>query len=86
MYRKLFFVLGFAIAAFALPQVLEHHARAELMQLAWCSSSGNAAPQSGLFAFHCIACPILVAGVSAMLISLVMPVRRFGLRVKEARL
>ena len=76
MHRLIPFVLGLAVAAAALPQVLAHHARAELMQLAWCGPAGSSAPgTSALFGMHCAACPLLVAALAVMLLSLALPSR-----------
>ena len=72
MYRLFIFLTGLAVSAAALPQVLSHHARAELMQLAWCSSTGNSAPDAGFFGMHCAACPVLFAGILAMLVSVLL--------------
>lgn len=66
MIRLGVFFLGLGIALLAWPQVQLHHARAELMQLAWCSSGGSAAPGTSFFAMHCVWCPAFLAGVAAM--------------------
>ena len=76
MHRFVPFMLGLIAAAIALPQVLSHHARAELMQLAWCGPAGSAAPgASPLFGMHCAACPLLVSALAVMLLSLALPSR-----------
>ncbi|MEM5517593.1 hypothetical protein WNY37_11580 [Henriciella sp. AS95] len=69
MLKIFVFVVGAAIVAISLPQVLAHHARAELMQLAWCSSSGQGAPANSLFQMHCIACPTFLIGAAAMVLA-----------------
>jgi|AP82_1055514.scaffolds.fasta_scaffold372662_1 hypothetical protein len=69
MYRLAVFATGLAIAALALPTVLEHHAHAELLQSAWCLSDGRDAPAAALFSWHCPACPALVAGLALMALS-----------------
>lgn len=69
MIRLAAFFLGLGLALAAWPQVQLHHVRAELMQLAWCSSGSSAAPGSALFSVHCIWCPALLAGVASMVAS-----------------
>lgn len=69
MYRLAVFMTGLAVAALALPTVLDHHARAELLQSAWCLSGGRDAPGVALLDWHCPACPALVAGLALMALS-----------------
>ncbi|WP_084421345.1 hypothetical protein [Henriciella litoralis] len=78
MYRVIIFLVGLAVTALALPIVLTHHERAELMALAWCSSSGSGAPQTGLFGAHCAACPALILGLGTMLAAWFVPLRAFA--------
>jgi hypothetical protein len=70
MTRTFLFLSGFAIAWFALPAALDHHARAEFMQLAWCTTSGEAFSGSVL---HCPACPALLLGAAMMLLGVFLP-------------
>ena len=70
MTRTFLFLSGFALAWFALPQVLDHHARAAFMQLAWCATSGEAVSGSVL---HCPACPALLLGAAMMVLSPFLP-------------
>ncbi|WP_143435319.1 hypothetical protein [Henriciella aquimarina] len=81
MLRLTVFLAGFILAAAALPTVLEHHARAEIMQLAWCSSSGGAGPAgTGFFGMHCMACPVLLGSIGLMIVSpFIHSIRRFAL-------
>ena len=69
MYRLIIFTAGLTLAAIAWPEVQSHHLRSELMQLAWCSSSGLAPVQANIFGMHCIWCPVLLTGVATMVIS-----------------
>lgn len=85
MMRIVVFITGLAIAALSLPMVLEHHARAEIMQLAWCSSSGQSAPGTNLLAMHCAACPTFVAGVFAMAASPFLNILRRARLLQKAR-
>ena len=86
MYKIAFFLAGLVTTVVSTPQVLAHHARAEIMQLAWCSSAGNAVPDAGIFAMHCAACPALLAGITAMTLSLALPVHRLSRRLVRVRL
>ena len=85
MHRFFLFIIGLAAAAFALPKVLAHHTRVEIMQLAWCSSTGSPAPDSGLLAMHCAICPALLAGVALMLVSIAVPSNWFSLSRLKAQ-
>ena len=69
MYRLIIFSAGFALAALALPEVQSHHLRSELLQLAWCSSSGLSPSQPTILGMHCVWCPALLTGVAAMIVS-----------------
>ena len=69
MYRLAVFMTGLAIAGLALPMVLDHHVRAELLQSAWCLSGGRDTPSAALLSWHCPACPALVAGLALMALS-----------------
>ena len=69
MLRTALFLTGLAVILLALPQVLEHHMRAQLLNAAWCSSSGIARGSASIFTFHCAACPALLAGLLAIVAS-----------------
>ncbi|MEQ9316156.1 MAG: hypothetical protein RLN72_09895 [Henriciella sp.] len=69
MTRLALFMIGLAIVAVALPTALDHHARAEFLQSAWCLSGGREAPPVALFSWHCPACPALLAGFTLMIVS-----------------
>ena len=84
MHRMIFFLPGFATASLTLPRLLDHHTRAEVMNMAWCSSSGSAGPDAALFAMHCAACPLFVAGIILMAASLVLPARLVSYRPAKA--
>lgn len=68
MNRVIIFTVGLAIAMIAWPQVQSHHLRSELLQLAWCSSSGQAPGTQSLFGMHCVWCPIFVSGIAVMVV------------------
>ena len=67
MIRLAAFFLGLALVLAAWPQVQLHHVKAEMMQLAWCSSGGSAAASTSFFTLHCIWCPALMAGLASMI-------------------
>tara|TARA_Y100001947_G_scaffold143669_1_gene136902 strand:- start:93 stop:356 length:264 start_codon:yes stop_codon:yes gene_type:complete len=69
MNRVIIFTVGLAIAMIAWPQVQSHHLRNELLQLAWCSSSGQAPGTQSFFGMHCVWCPVFVTGIAVMIVS-----------------
>ena len=69
MPRVIIFTVGLAIAMIAWPQVQSHHLRNEILQLAWCSSSGAVANNSSFLGMHCVWCPMFVSGIVVMTVS-----------------